>query len=239
MMEIWKDIPWANGFYEVSNLGRVRSKQRIYMRGNGRQFTASARDVPTHWHDGYQRVRLNVPGFPKWHTVQKLVMETFEGPRPPGMLIRHLDGDSTHNAFSNLRYGTNAENQADRLAHGTANIHVASRVLNDSQIVEMRKRRAAGEGLKALSGDYGVTKSYVTQICTGKIAEHLPGPIVAPLPKGRKRSLTDAQIAEIIKRRSAGEKIVPLGREYGVCHSLISRIYRSYFDENRVIEAAE
>lgn len=240
MNENWKSVPWSNGFYEVSDHGNVRSCDRTYFRANGRPFAAAGRPVPCRWSDGYQRVRLNVPGFPKWHTVHKLVLEAFVGERPAGAVIRHLDGDSSNNKLSNLAYGTNAENQADRKAHGTSNQEVASRLMTDPQIVRARERRAAGEKLKVLAADYGVTMSYITMICTGKMAGHLGGPIVKPLPVHlRARKLTDQQIEEIIRRRAAGEKIVPLGREFGVCHSRISKIYQEATREGKVSHAAE
>ena len=222
-MEHWLPIPWTNGFYEVSDLGRVRSLDRTYERSNGRPFTAFGRLLPIHWSDGYLRVRLNVPGFPKWHTVHKLVMETFVGPRPEGCVIRHKDGVPTNCALSNLQYGTNAENQQDRKEHGTWHDKTEKR-LEDAQIVQMRTRRAAGEMLKVLAKDFEVSMSYVTMICVGKIALSAGGPISAPLPKGRQKSLTADQEASIIARRKAGEKIVPLGKEFGVSHSLISKI---------------
>lgn len=77
------------------------------------------------------------------------------------------------------------------------------------------------------------------KLCIGKVAAHVGGPIVQPLPKGRKCALTDEQYAEIIRRRAAGETIVTLGREFGVSHSLISKIYRRHVSENRQLEAAE
>lgn len=46
-------------------------------------------------------------------------METFVGPPPPGLEVRHLDGVSHNNLLSNLVYGTHLENMRDRLIHGT------------------------------------------------------------------------------------------------------------------------
>jgi hypothetical protein len=227
-MEIWKEIPWTDGFYEVSTEGRVRSKDRTYYRSNGRPFSVRGKMLPCHWHDGYQRVRLNVPGFPKWHMVQKLVMETFVGPRPEGAVIRHLDGEQTNNALTNLTYGTNAENQADRIKHGTANIQVVERHLSDDQVVEMRVRRARGASLAELSDAYDVTKTYVCQICIGKICQHIGGPILKPQPKHAHRKLSEEDARLIVERRLAGEKIVPLAREFGIHYSYIKTLVKRY-----------
>lgn len=226
-MEVWKVIPWSGGFYEVSDQGRIRACERTYIRTNGRPYTARPKMIKPHWSDGYMRVRLNVPEKPKWHSVHKLVMEAFVGPRPEGLVIAHGDGDTSNNALSNLRYATNAENQQDRKRHGTWHDQTGGGALSEAQIITMRERRAAGERLESLATSYGVTPSYVTLICTGKAAAHIGGPILEPRSRSEtNRKLTDAQMTEIVRRRSEGEKIVALGKEFGVSHSRISKLYK-------------
>jgi hypothetical protein len=48
-----------------------------------------------------------------------LILETFVGPRPVGMETRHLNGIRSDNRLENLKWGTRAENLADRYRHGT------------------------------------------------------------------------------------------------------------------------
>ncbi len=50
--------------------------------------------------------------------VHVLVADAFEGPRPEGELIRHLNDDSHDNRSENIAYGTYAENAADRMRNG-------------------------------------------------------------------------------------------------------------------------
>lgn len=68
---------------------------------------------------GYRRVTLSADGKVTTRTVHSLVAEAFIGPRPDGLEIRHLDGDPSNNAASNLAYGTHAENMQDKVRHGT------------------------------------------------------------------------------------------------------------------------
>jgi len=65
--------------------------------------------------DGYKRVRVNGKNRPVHH----LVYETFVGDIPAGLVVRHLDGVPHHNSVGNLCAGTQAENIADKHAHGT------------------------------------------------------------------------------------------------------------------------
>lgn len=57
----------------------------------------------------YQSTRIRV------HAV---VLNAFVGPRPDGMVCRHLDDDKTNNALSNLCWGTPRENQLDVVRNG-------------------------------------------------------------------------------------------------------------------------
>ncbi|BCK58409.1 hypothetical protein NWFMUON74_61810 [Nocardia wallacei] len=48
-----------------------------------------------------------------------MVADAFHGVRPPGKVVRHLNGNSHDDRPENLAYGTDAENSADSLKHGT------------------------------------------------------------------------------------------------------------------------
>jgi hypothetical protein len=77
--------------------------------------------VPAVHPKGYERVGLSATtGSRRKHLlVHALVLSAFVGPRPPGLEIRHLDGNPRHNDLSNLAYGTTSENARDRVRHGT------------------------------------------------------------------------------------------------------------------------
>jgi hypothetical protein len=60
--------------------------------------------------DGHLRVVL-YNGRMNTKKVHRLVLETYAGPCPVGMMCRHLDGNSANNKLNNLCWGTNSENQ--------------------------------------------------------------------------------------------------------------------------------
>lgn len=115
MLEEWRPVVGYEGAYEVSDLGRVRSLDRIDSRGNrawGRLLRADPQA------SGHLRVALCVEGKARRLFVHKLVLDAFVGPCPVGMETCHNDGDPTNNAVSNLRWDTKSANARDRRLHG-------------------------------------------------------------------------------------------------------------------------
>lgn len=101
----------------------------------------------------------------KWR-VHILVLTTFVGPCPDGMVCRHLDGNPSNNHVSNLAWGTPLENSADRITHGTdyRGERVGSSKLKASDAIEIRRRRANGEFLHVLAAEFGVSKYAIYSI---------------------------------------------------------------------------
>jgi hypothetical protein len=108
--EEWRPIPGIE-YYEVSDLGHVRS-----WRAHNHWPIPHLLSTPIR--DRYPKVTLWIGGRITTRSVHGLVMLAFVGPRPPGMEVRHLDGDPTHSSLDNLVYGTGSENTKDVLRHG-------------------------------------------------------------------------------------------------------------------------
>jgi hypothetical protein len=106
--EEWRPAPGFPG-YEVSSLGRILSRRQ------GREIVLASWVTPK----GYHFVRLSRSLYDvKAEAVHRLVATTFLGPRPEGMEVRHLDGDSSNNRLANLTYGSHSQNVRDTVAHG-------------------------------------------------------------------------------------------------------------------------
>jgi hypothetical protein len=108
-MEIFKTISGYEGIYEVSNLGRVKSLQRVIIRSDGRKRTIQEKFKEGTHSKGYKRISLiDSCGNVKHCYVHRLVMSTFVG--YSDLYVDHIDGDKTNNCLENLRYATNSEN---------------------------------------------------------------------------------------------------------------------------------
>jgi hypothetical protein len=124
MPERWLPVVGYEGFYEVSDLGRVRSVDRYVATGIGHRPSFRRGRVlktGTGTKYGHMHVNLWANGSGVSRDVHQIVLTTFRGPRPAGMVIRHLDGDTANNRLANLAYGTSSENSYDTTRHGRNN----------------------------------------------------------------------------------------------------------------------
>lgn len=108
--EIWKDVT-INPNYEVSNLGRVRSKARIVPCKDGKFRNKKEHYLtPTDTH-GYLHVGFLVNGKLVSPLIHRLVMYAFKGEKPyPEWEIDHINGNSHDNRLENLEYVSSSEN---------------------------------------------------------------------------------------------------------------------------------
>ena len=115
MEEIWKDIEGYEKIYQVSNLGRVRSLDRITTASDGKDYRRKGMllKLSDSKNNG---VTVNILG--KTTPVHQLVCRAFIGDRPKGFDICHMNGNPKDNRLSNLRYDTRSQNQIDMYRQG-------------------------------------------------------------------------------------------------------------------------
>jgi len=108
-LEEWR--PTHHEYYEVSNLGRVRSwRNNRYGRGTTFRILRPAPDA-----GGYPTVMF---GRHNHQVVHRLVAAAFISPCPEGQECRHKDDDRANARWDNLEYGTRQENVDDMMTRG-------------------------------------------------------------------------------------------------------------------------
>lgn len=123
MIEIWKEVPGYEGYYEVSNMGNVRSMTRTVTKSNGVQQTRVSRMLPKkETADGYWDVRLCRDAIRKGYRVHRLVAMAFLPP-PDGNIddyeVHHKDANRKNNCLDNLEWVTHVENVRHSVECGT------------------------------------------------------------------------------------------------------------------------
>lgn len=104
MKEQWIDIDGYEGFYQVSDLGRVRSLDRVVMNG-GVPRKRCGKILSSRNSLGRPRVHLSLDGKKKLVCVAGAVCRAFYGP-PPSKLhwVLHKNGDTTDDRAENIRW---------------------------------------------------------------------------------------------------------------------------------------
>lgn len=119
MSEEWRSVLGYEGFYEVSNRGRVRSLDRTVPNRPGTVMHLKGRLLKAGTDSsGYVVVWLHRDGSRQDRRVATLVCEAWHGPRQEGQVVRHLDDVKSNNHPSNLRWGTVSENTVDKVRNG-------------------------------------------------------------------------------------------------------------------------
>ena len=125
MKEVWRDIDGYEGYYQVSNYGRVKSLGRNVYTADGRfhRYKKERIKIPKTTSDGYSAVTLSVNCHNKTFSVHSLVANAFL-PKPKSdetLEINHKDTNRKNNHFTNLEWITHKDNVAYSVSLGNYN----------------------------------------------------------------------------------------------------------------------
>lgn len=120
-MEVWKDIRGYEGFYQVSNYGRIKSVG-IYKHIHGKNVYVVCDRImtPTDNGYGYLIVALKKLGKRKNYYIHRLVAEYFVENPFSKRCVNHIDYNKKNNMAINLEWVTQKENvmhSSDRMKH--------------------------------------------------------------------------------------------------------------------------
>lgn len=176
--EIWKDIEGYEGYYQISNIGRVKSLSRLITKNLGlkgiMKFYSKEKIKTAFISRGYVRVALCKNGIPKKQSIHRLIAKAFI-PKVDGKeFVNHIDSNRSNNSISNLEWCTSSENNSHAYKYGNNNIgekHGRSK-FSDEIVNKIRSEYVYGSkefGSRNLAKKYGMTKTNVLDIVNNKI----------------------------------------------------------------------
>ncbi len=137
IIEIWKDIIGHEGTYQVSNLGRVKSLNRIIIYSNGCVHNQHGKILSGFINtNGYKSIDLYKNKKSKKYYIHRLVAEAFI-PNPNNLPeVNHKDENKLNNIVDNLEWCTSSENKLAGTVIYRANKTRREKHVGEKQIVQ-------------------------------------------------------------------------------------------------------
>jgi len=167
--EEWRPVVDYEGWYEVSNLGRVKRVMPGFGTFPGRLCKQTLTVA------GYYHMGLCKNGISKILLAHALVAKAFIGPYPEGMEINHKDGDKTNNCVDNIEYVTPSQNVFHAWQTGLKKQYDEcgeknpSNILTEDDVRQIHRLLDEGEFTQQEIADmYGTCRENVSSINCGK-----------------------------------------------------------------------
>lgn len=172
LKENWKDIQGFEDSYQISDKGRVLSKER-YIMNNGFYIRRTKERILKPWKDsrGYHQIYLCREGKKKAMSVHRLVMINFKGIDKERNTVNHKNGIQTDNRLDNLEWMTQQENNLHAWTLGLmrpmcGEDHPKAKLTmkKAEKIRELFKKDKKVNSVVALSSIYRVSEATIRQV---------------------------------------------------------------------------
>lgn len=171
-MEKWKDVDGFQGFYQVSNMGRVRSLDRFVKHSKitnrlikGKTFT------PKPDSHGYYTIQLCKNKVCKSLKVHRLVAIAFIDNPENKPEVNHVRGNKMDNRSTELEWSTSSENQLHAFRTGLqiplSGEKCYQSKLSDQQVLEIKKLLQTKSGSE-ISRMFNVSRGTICDIKMGR-----------------------------------------------------------------------
>lgn len=166
-MELWKDVVGYEGFYQVSNMGRVRSLDRFIVAKDGTKREYKGRLLtPCDAGKGYRTVMLQANGKRSTPRLCRVVATAWI-PNPNNLpQVNHKDEDKSNDKAENLEwcsavyntnYGTGIKRRARKI----------SRKVNQYDLNGVFVK--AWDSIRDAEQALNIDNSHITRCCKGRL----------------------------------------------------------------------
>lgn len=174
--EEWRDIAGYEGYYQVSDMGRVRSLTRTFLRSDGSTATYKERILAPQGYP-YYHVNLSKNNAKDRPRIHRLVAQAFV-PNPDGLNdVDHINCIKTDNRAVNLRWCTHAENMHFASENGRFHpkpYELLSDETKENMVKKLRRPVIRDDGeiypsITAAARALGVTRAAVGHVLMGLV----------------------------------------------------------------------
>ena len=162
-MEEWRDIKGFEGYYQISNMGRVKIlKRTVWNSGRGYYVTVPEKIRKAKKNNGgYLLVQLSKDGKRKYCLMHRLVAQAFLK-NPMGYTeVNHIDENKENNCAENLEWCSRSYN----VNYGTRNEKLSKAVIGINKISGLIVEFPP---LSEATRQTGISHGNICECCNGK-----------------------------------------------------------------------
>lgn len=159
--EVWEVLSFASG-YAVSNLGRVKSLERVITRKDGKAYPIKGCILKQRTYN-YATVDIKI-GSPV--SVHRLVAAAFLGLDYDNKLsiVNHKDGDRLNNNLENLELCDHSYNSKDGFNRGRVIYNKGVRLLSEEDIITIKKLYSEGVYQRDIAKQFSVSQPTISGV---------------------------------------------------------------------------
>ena len=173
-MEIWRVIYGFENYYEVSNLGKIRSVDRCVFHKTSLLLNLKGKSIKPHLNkNGYLFVNITKKSKAFNKSVHRLVAESFLDNPHDKKDVNHIDGNKLNNEVTNLEWATRSENLIHAYNIGLKDKgekHCNSK-LTEIQVLEIRSFNNVSQTELAIK--YKVSRKCISKILNRETWKHV------------------------------------------------------------------
>lgn len=172
-MEIWKDITGYENCYEVSSIGRIRSKDHVVPCKGGTRLVKGKLKKLFLNKRGYQITTLSQENKLMTFTVHQLVAQEFIPGFIKGTEINHKDGNKANNFATNLEESSPSHNQLHAVRTGLKGVPRTSQYRHVSYLTNPRAKSKWATCIKHAGKSCFGWKTFMTEEEAAHYADEL------------------------------------------------------------------
>lgn len=165
--EIWKDIKGFEGLYQISNLGRAKSLDRIILtKNNKKQFYKGIILKQTPDKKGYFRIKISKNNKIFTKQIHTLVAQAFIPNIKNKKEVNHKDLNKQNNCITNLEWVSRKENMQHAFQNG---------VLNNFYEKSKKYNKEKCQNKYGYIYQYDKEMNYINKYPSAKVASEITG----------------------------------------------------------------